>query len=944
MAWAKDGSSSLLWLTANPGCGKSVLSNYLIDTFQQVTPKAIVCYFFFKNGEQSRTESHQALCSLLYQLLAQVPDGVKKVVEAFSAKDHSLITGNVEMLWKLLINVLKGENSQQVFFIVDALDECSESSRNRFVDILSSVFPQDDSKDKLSSPLKVLVTSRPWPSIERRFKKLNVVRLRGEDETQISTDIETMVKFKLKEFSDEESLSPEAQILVEQKLLSGADQTFLWVSLVFDKLTQLQSRSFKTVKKSLESIPTRLDALYESAIGQFKDKDTSLKLLRLVVVASQPLHLDEINVVMNTDEDTHSLESLKKNLEPNMEYAAKQLGGFFIRIINSRVHLVHQTAREFLLRCGKELPPGIAAPHVDFEHGEAEIAEAAIRFLLLEGIPSRNVLPSAKDDLQVLNDQFLLRLPSWARRFYSYAAKNWGATQGVETATNRSKDLLDQVLILCDIKELVFPTWWSFYAFDKCTPWGPLFWHDNPFFAHLTSSRGHVAITKMLLATKSCNTTDIDSRNRDILSTAAWWRQTAQVDWFLGTFSFPTAQIGSALLAALRRPHKPTLDSLLKTGIDVNASYKDEGKDRLPGAVASTKTSAVQILLEYGLVVNDDQIIIAARCGNIETLRLLLNHDTRDDAHKAFGLEQALQIAASEGFVDCYDLIVECSKGLIERADVSLGLENVINRADESNLTELLKRGVDASEGLMLASRLGHAASTKILLQAWKYSDIQLNEALASFFKMHLDDDLETYVSSKMQQVLASTDDPTRLYNAFKIVPSFEQSIAYIRLFLERGATISPEQYIRSTSLAIAMNGEFAAFLLDKIRILQKGSLEIHDFLPIACLWGKVNVIGIILSQRKIRKQLCESQGTSPILAAVASGNSSAVRCLLEKGVDPRADIAKRATQGASHPVFTSLAPFDQLLRLLDGNLAESPISLARRLGYADIEKLLDTR
>ena len=63
-----QGAPGLLYVTADPGCGKSVLSRYLID---EVLPDdgRTVCYFFFKDDFEQQKTSTRAICTLLHQLL-----------------------------------------------------------------------------------------------------------------------------------------------------------------------------------------------------------------------------------------------------------------------------------------------------------------------------------------------------------------------------------------------------------------------------------------------------------------------------------------------------------------------------------------------------------------------------------------------------------------------------------------------------------------------------------------------------------------------------------------------------------------------------------------------------------------------------------------------------------------------------------------------------------
>jgi hypothetical protein len=67
--WLKQESGPLL-VSADPGCGKSVLAKYLID---HVLPRsATICYFFFKDQDQNTPST---LCSAPPTLLPEaVPD------------------------------------------------------------------------------------------------------------------------------------------------------------------------------------------------------------------------------------------------------------------------------------------------------------------------------------------------------------------------------------------------------------------------------------------------------------------------------------------------------------------------------------------------------------------------------------------------------------------------------------------------------------------------------------------------------------------------------------------------------------------------------------------------------------------------------------------------------------------------------------------------------
>lgn len=69
--WASSAHSALLWISANPGCGKSVMAKFLINHLQSVMGNdypASICYFFFKEGLEEQDNASSMVSALLHQL------------------------------------------------------------------------------------------------------------------------------------------------------------------------------------------------------------------------------------------------------------------------------------------------------------------------------------------------------------------------------------------------------------------------------------------------------------------------------------------------------------------------------------------------------------------------------------------------------------------------------------------------------------------------------------------------------------------------------------------------------------------------------------------------------------------------------------------------------------------------------------------------------------
>ena len=73
LEWRDATDSRILWVSAGPGCGKSVLSRCLIDE-RLVCPStraSTLCYFFFRDGQAEREKGANALKAISHQLLKQ---------------------------------------------------------------------------------------------------------------------------------------------------------------------------------------------------------------------------------------------------------------------------------------------------------------------------------------------------------------------------------------------------------------------------------------------------------------------------------------------------------------------------------------------------------------------------------------------------------------------------------------------------------------------------------------------------------------------------------------------------------------------------------------------------------------------------------------------------------------------------------------------------------
>lgn len=89
-----------------------------------------------------------------------------------------------------------------------------------FVDFYSRTEPEG--RERHQGHLKIIVTSRPYRTIEDGFHNLPEARLIGENETNvISKDIERMVNARVVNLGSKRKLSDSVQAKLKDRLISG---------------------------------------------------------------------------------------------------------------------------------------------------------------------------------------------------------------------------------------------------------------------------------------------------------------------------------------------------------------------------------------------------------------------------------------------------------------------------------------------------------------------------------------------------------------------------------------------------------------------------------------------------------------------------------------------------------------------------------------------------
>jgi hypothetical protein len=404
--WLKEEKSSLLWLSGDPGCGKTVLSSFLVDelrsTRSQAEFPATFCFFFCDDKIESQKDATAVLCGLLHQIFCANRSLIRHGTHHFEAKGFR-VSKETKTLWDILKAASTDPEAGNIVCVIDALDECEETSRRLLIKWFVNYLTETGSP---SRPFfKVIMTSRGYPSVESAFYSVPQVRLKAEDMSEsINLDVARVIGTRSSQVKALTGCSEETRVKIAQRLVENADRTFLWVSLILEMLEDSAEASEEAFDRMTSTMPKRLDEVYETILQEISAHEGAAKAVALLVSAVRPLSLTELNMAFHICETDKSRNDVERRLEPAMDRTIRRLYGPLIRVIDSKVYLVHQTAKEFLIKRSERL----------------------------------NFLPD------------------------SYAAKYW-AVHFRLSKTQGELALLNSVLDICDVRSGRFSTWFHVY-------------------------------------------------------------------------------------------------------------------------------------------------------------------------------------------------------------------------------------------------------------------------------------------------------------------------------------------------------------------------------------------------------------------------------------------------------------------------------------------------
>jgi DNA replication protein DnaC len=364
-----DPSSRVLWINGPPGKGKTMLLCGIIDELEK-SLRPISFFFCQANVKEEDLSSDIAVMrGLIYVLLEHQPSLTSAIRESYNRHKDRLFNSinSSELLSGILNTMLQDPCLHDTILLVDALDECN-INRGKLTNLIVSL--------SKSCNIKWIVSSRDWPEIREELSDATgLIPLDLEQEHEsVSEAVKSYIRKKVDDLAKTKWKNDlELKEKVFDYMQSHADNTFLWVALVCERLANSDIRK-RLVMEELVKFPTSLTALYQAMMDRItgsSEADRLKQILASVCVVHRPLTTAEIPPLV---------ELMAGYNEDDVKDVIASCGSFLI-LQDGAIFFVHQSAKEFLLSQAHAtiFPHGIAHKHWNVFSRCLEAMESTLR-------------------------------------------------------------------------------------------------------------------------------------------------------------------------------------------------------------------------------------------------------------------------------------------------------------------------------------------------------------------------------------------------------------------------------------------------------------------------------------------------------------------------------------------------------------------------------------
>ncbi|KAJ5153393.1 ankyrin repeat-containing domain protein [Penicillium canariense] len=582
----------------------------------------------------------------------------------------------------------------KIYLVVDALDECEESTRNKLIRKIFNL----QSKTNIG----FLTTSRFIPEITSLFAEFPSLEINASVD-----DIRLYLTSRINELPNFVSRDPSLQELVCSTITELVDGMFLVAKLYIDSLRK--KRSIRALKDALSDMPggsAAYDYAYQDAMHRIEsqtldEKTLSKQVMCWLTCSQRPLTLTELQHALAVKPGERAFDD--ENLSDIRAMITPCAG---LVVFDDRSHiirLVHYTTQDYFQRTWTRW----------FPEGHHYIAEACITYLSYD-IFEAGACEKERDEQSSLHMAVFLGLedfiPDLLKTTHVDAQSSSGETPLLFAAQMGHTDI---ARLLLDHGANPEPR----EQVDR----SPLL---------QAAKNGHEAVLCLLLNRFSDQRHDSQKSKRtpaprlvfdedeecacgpdtlpEALTVAAANGHAKIVDILLhrGAEVNALCRSHNPVTVAAKNGDEATIRVLIEHGFDINHDGLCDRYFRTPLGlgIAGGHSGVVKLLLEQGAVIEEDTALVAAaECGRVEIMALLLEHGARLSSHQILNLIKA----AAEKNNFAMPLLWAAKQGYTPMVETLL---------EEQGFDIDEKHQIYGTTALSLAAQQGHSDVVQVLL------------------------------------------------------------------------------------------------------------------------------------------------------------------------------------------------------------------------------------
>lgn len=254
--------SSSLRLCSWPGGGKSVAASFLVKNLQSRSAQPVL-YFFCRSTDANKSFTTSIVRTLVWQLL-QIDASLFSLLAPIYHRSGRQIADSEVLVFELFDVVMRNTNQQDIYVVVDALDECHDTGR--LLNLLTNA------QNTGRANLKLLLTSRDDPSLTEQLVFCESMILLHEN----SQPIERYVGEKIADLSLPITAEQREEIRIAVKVSCGG--LWLFAKLMIDEIRK--ASSIAEVFEQIQTVPDGLAQLYNTIL-QNREKSFSKINIRM---------------------------------------------------------------------------------------------------------------------------------------------------------------------------------------------------------------------------------------------------------------------------------------------------------------------------------------------------------------------------------------------------------------------------------------------------------------------------------------------------------------------------------------------------------------------------------------------------------------------------------------------------------------------------------------